>query len=319
MIIFLHGEDSFRSLQRLKQLKDSFVQKYDKSGINVERLDQDKLDFADFQKAMVATGFLAKRKLVIIKNLLSGKQNKETAKQIIDYLPDKAEKDDNIIIFWEGQEIKKSAGLKRLQKLAKEAKNYSWLSGAELTRWIRAEVKKQKGKISTAAVTALQNRVSSNLWQMKNEIDKLVSYKGKQEISEKDVSLFVRSKFDDNVFHLTDALGQKQAKMALKLISDQLELGNNARSLLATLSWQFRNLLLIQEQVELGNNNNYQIASELSLHPFVVKNSLNQLRHYDQQELKAIFQKLLDLDFKLKTSRADPQTLLDLLVAEVCS
>ncbi|MBU1148721.1 hypothetical protein KKI23_01385, partial [Patescibacteria group bacterium] len=84
MVIYLHGDDSYRSLQRLKTLKEGFIKKFDKSSLNVVILDKDKLEFADWQKAVAASGFLAQKRLIVIKNLITNKKNKEVCQEIAD-------------------------------------------------------------------------------------------------------------------------------------------------------------------------------------------------------------------------------------------
>lgn len=318
MIMFLHGDDSYRSLQRLKILKEGFIEKFDKSGLNVVILDKDKIDFTDFQKAAAAAGFLAQKRLVVVKNLMSNKKSKEVLQEIADYLAPKNFKTDNIIIFWENKQIKSGVLFNKLKKVADKTEKFDLLDNLQLTKWVKKEIKDQKGQIDLPALRLLIEMVGNNLWQMNNEIDKLVSYKGNKEITKEDVELFVRAKFDEDVFHLTDALGNKNAKTALALIDDQLRSGNHPLALLATLAWQFRNLIQIQEKVESGESS-YSISSELGVRPFVVKKSLVQLRKFSFADLKAVYQGLLEIDIKLKTSRVDPKTLLNLFVVETCS
>ena len=99
MIILLHGDDSYRSLQRLKVLKEGFIQKFDKSGLNVVTIDKDNVSFEDFQKAVAAAGFLSQKRLVLLKGLMSNKVGKETLQQMADYIIPKNLTADNIIIF----------------------------------------------------------------------------------------------------------------------------------------------------------------------------------------------------------------------------
>ncbi|MFH1598632.1 MAG: DNA polymerase III subunit delta [Patescibacteria group bacterium] len=318
MIILLHGDDSYRSLQRLKVLKEGFIQKFDKSGLNVVTIDKDNVSFEDFQKAVAAAGFLSQKRLVLLKGLMSNKVGKETLQQMADYIIPKNLTADNIIIFWEPKQIKSGALFNKLKKAADKTEKFDPLDNLELTKWVKKEIKDRKGQIDLPGLRLLIEMVGNNLWQLNNEIDKLVSYKSGKEIKKEDVELFVRAKFDEDVFHLTDALGAKNVKTATELIDDQLRSGNHPLALLATLAWQFRNLIQIQERIESGTSS-YSVASELGIHPFVVKKSQVQLRKFDLAQLKLAYQQLLEIDIKMKTSRVDPKTLLNLFVLQVCS
>jgi len=318
MIIFLHGDDSYRSLERLKVLKEGFIKKFDKSGLNVVVLDKDLIAFEDWQKAVAAMGFLSQKRLVVVKNLMSNKKNKEVCAQVAEYLSDKKAKEDNIIIIWEPKQLKMGVLFNQLKKSADKIELFAPLDGSVLSKWVKKEILDQKGKITGPALKLLVDKVGDNLWQMKNEVDKLVSYKGSEEIKEEDVSLFVRSQLDEDIFHLTDALGNKNSKLAMQLIDDQLQSGNHPLALLATLSWQFRNLIMIKEKMDQSANS-YSLASELKIHPFVVKKSIGMLRQFSMDKLKETYQGILDIDVKLKTSRVDPEVLLNLFIIKTCS
>ena len=167
------------------------------------------------------------------------------------------------------------------------------------------------------ALDLLLALVGQDLWQMNNEIEKLVNYKKNKVINKEDVSLFVKTKYDTDIFKLTDALAEKKKKTALKLIHDQIESGENELYLLAMLSRLFRILVQVKE-VALEESNYYTIANRLNLHPFVAKKSLAQVSNFTFQELKNIYKNLLDIDLKIKTSQSNPRVLFDLFIFEVC-
>ena len=51
-------------------------------------------------------------------------------------------------------------------------------------------------------------------------------------------------------------------------------------------------------------------------HPFVAKKTLAQTKNFKTDGLKNIYQQLLNIDLKLKTSQVDPQVLFDLLIVK---
>jgi hypothetical protein len=86
MIIFLYGADSYRARQRLRFYRDGFKKKYDPSGLNVVRLDGEKLAMENFRKAVGSAGFLAKKRFITIENLISRNKNKKIQSDIVEYL-----------------------------------------------------------------------------------------------------------------------------------------------------------------------------------------------------------------------------------------
>lgn len=325
MIIFLHGPDTYRSREKLKFYRDGFRKKYDPSGLNAVTLDGGKLSFEEFRQACGSVGFLSKKRLVVVENLMSGNKDKKIQQDIVDYL-DKELTKDTVLIFWEEEEEggwkkkKKKARqphplLARLEKEREEI--FDLLTGEKINRWIRDEVKKRSGKIDSAAVLELASMVGPDLWAMDSEIDKLVNYKNKKNITAEDVRQIVKTKFDDNIFHLTDALAEKNAPFSFKLISDQIQSGSHELYILAMLMRQFRILLQVKEIIS-QEPNYYTVASRLGLHPFVAQKAILAARKFSLNELKKIYGLLLNIDIKIKTSQDDPRVLFDLLVMKVC-
>ncbi|PIS43094.1 MAG: DNA polymerase III subunit delta [Candidatus Kerfeldbacteria bacterium CG08_land_8_20_14_0_20_40_16] len=325
MIIFIHGEDTYRTQQRVTQLKEAFIKKYSHSGLNVVTLDGEDLTLSDFRNKCFSAGLLEKKRLIIIKNVVSQSSDKELLQGVLELIESKKFPKDNILIFWEGslneeKPKKGEASLKGalLKTLAKErAERFELLSIDELKKWTLKEIKERRGKIESGALEELVSKVGQDLWQMNNEIEKLVNYCSGRQIARQDVVAFVQSKFDENIFHLTDALGQRQKKQALKLIHDQLASGAEPLLLLSKFIWQFRNLIQIKEMIRQGRTS-AEITKELKLHPFVVQKTVPQANRFSEEELKEIYSGLLEIDFKLKNSDTAPALLFDLLVMKVC-
>jgi len=328
MIIFLHGPDTFRSRQKLQELKAKFIREIDKSGLNVAPLDGSRLEAQEFEKAISTSPFLAKKRLVIISDLIAKNQGQKIQKEILELL-NKNNLENTIIIFWEGDlggDSKKSrrskTSTRRSHLLAnrlkgeKYAQEFPLLTPAQTQAWASQAFKQRGGKISPNALTLLVDFVGNDLWQLNSEIDKLLAFKNNQLVEAPDIETMVKTKLDDDIFQLTDALGQKNSARALALISDQLQSGTSPTELLSKMVWQFKNLLILKTFVAKNGSgyNAERLTYQLKLHPFVIKKTLSQVDRHELTDLKTTYQRLLQIDYQLKTSQTDPQTLFDLLV-----
>lgn len=323
MIIFLFGEDTYRSTQKLEELKAKFMREVDSTGMNLVSLDGAKLKFEEFNQQVKASPFLARKRMVIIKNLISENKSKEIQKEVASLLDEdlKNKEDENILIFWESITKPKSEAKNALWKrLAKEkfAQEFEPLKPTQVSSWVEKEIKNRGGKIERSAVILLSATVGNDLWQMSNEISKLLNYAQGKIIIASDVDNLVKAKFDENIFNLVDALGNKNKKLALKLLSDQFSLDTNELELLATLIWQFKNLLLIKDlQKEKPHITQTEIARQIGIHPFVALKSLERVKNFSLEQLKSIYNQLLQIDYKIKTSATKPRLLFDLLIAQI--
>ncbi len=330
MIIFLFGPDTYRSRQRLKFYEEGFIKKYDPSGFNIVRLNGEKLSIETLNQTLVTPPLLAPKRMIIIENLIT--KNKEVSRETVPLLenlktgPD--EKNENIIIFWEelGEKNGKVAkGSDRtseplFKKLIKSplVEKFDLLSNPALIKWIKNQVKQAGGQIKEEVIRDLVALVGNDLWQLERELEKLLAYKNKKLITESDVALLVKGKFDEDIFKLTDTLALKNKKRFLELLADQFSSGANEVYLITMLTRLFRILLEIKE-LSLRNPriSKFSLAEELGLHPFVVEKALSQVANYQEAELKNIYQRLLTIDFKMKTGQAKPRLLFELLAVEL--
>jgi len=323
MIIFLYGEDTYRSNQKLQQIKAKFLKEVDSAGLNLTTLDGAKLKFEEFNQQVKASPFLARKRMVIIKNLISENKSKEIQKEVVNLLNQESQDkgEDNILVFWENKDHSKSKSKNALWgRLIKEklAEEFEPLRPAQLNAWVKKEVEKQDGKIDNQAISFLAATVGNDLWQMANEITKLLNYCQGKPITITDIENLVKAKFDDNIFNLVDSLGNNDKKLALKLMSDQFNLEADEIYLLSMLIRQFRILLEIKDLLNQHPRITKDlIAKELQIHPFVAQKALWQVKNFTFEKLKQIYQLLMDLDFKLKTSQAKPRVLFDLFIAQI--
>lgn len=323
MIIFLYGEDTYRSSQKLTEIQNKFKKEVDPSGLNLTVLNGSGLKFEDFNQQVKASPFLARKRMVIIKNLISENRSKSIQKEIVELLDQESKNpdQDNIIVFWENTDYSKSKAKHALwERLKKEkfAQEFKPLSPRELNGWLEQAVKERQAKIEKAAISLLAASVGNDLWQMNNELEKLTNYRQDKIITVNDIETMVKAKYDDDIFKFIDALGNNNKKQAVKLLSDQLNSGAEELYLLAMFIRQFRILLLTKDlQTDQPTITKDKIAKELQIHPFVAQKALYQARNFTAGQLNNIYQMLLNIDLQIKTTSTKPKLLFDLFIAQI--
>lgn len=328
MIFFLYGDDSYRSRVKLKQIEDKF-KKTDKSRVNFVRIDGEKNLWRNIEKEIIAPPFLHDKKLVIIENFL--KKRGQKFDEAVIFLKGEKISDGTVVVFWEDSKPDLRTAIFKFLSQPKQAEKFDFLDAVKLRKWITEAAVEREIKIEPRAVEAIISLVGSDLWQMSGELDKLAAYSGGRKeknnlVTAEDVAIFVKGKFDENIFSLTDALGTKNKKLVFKILNEQIEAGLEEGYIFAMLVRQFRILLQIKELVSgdysfLSPNDpgvKQKISLELGLHPYVVQKTLYQAKIFSLGELKKIYSKLLVLDMKMKRGNFNPRAFLDLFMAEVC-
>ncbi len=332
MLIFLYGPDTYRSQRKLNEIINHYKEIH-KSGLNLRYFDGESLDFQDFKEEIETVSMFREKKLIVLKDLFSNKDfQEEFLKQGKKFVNSQ-----NIILIYEKKEIdhirrqktakemsgkqtskgieEKNAFLKFLKKNSKYQK-FEPLTDEGLKTWAKKEFLKQGAEIEPEALELFVAYIGNNLWQMENEIKKLVNYKNGKRIKREDIELLVKPEIETDIFKTIDAISEEKKNRALFLLHQHLEKGDTPQYLLAMISFQFRNLLIIRELIE-KNTPYYKIINKSKLRPFIVKKSYQQAQRFTFRQLKKIYQKIFQVDLSMKTGKIDPQIALDLFIAEI--
>jgi DNA polymerase III subunit delta len=334
MIIFLYGEDTFSSRKKLKEIKDKFLREVDPSGNSLVTVEDENASVEKINELVSVSSLFARKRMVVVEGLLAGK-NKGASEQILDFLKNnfepthKTKSDisaDNILVLWEGQAEEKNIRSKLFEFLSQQkfAYNFKKLSNTETINWVRKETELRSAKIKPQAASILTSFFSGNLWQLDNEIDKLINYKtGKNKqsggeiiIDEDDINILVRGNVDENIFALTDAISAKNKALAASLFEKEIEAGVADINLLRMIIRQFRILLLVRQCLDKSYTSR-KITSQLKLHPFIIQKSLTQVRNFSVPTLKNILNRLIEIDQGIKTGQIEAKSALSILLAKI--
>jgi len=318
------GANDYEIFEQVKLWSEVFSKKY--SGLNIAKFDykekgnKDEL-IKDIKNALQVNSLFGNNKLVILKNFLDIKINKDLQELLLSSI-DKLS-DGFFAIFIEDDKPDARGKLfKAIKDLEKkkiaEVKEYLLPRNQDLIIWVKKAVEKENALFNPKALELLIAMVGNDLWQLDCEIKKLSNYNhvnlDNHEIMVVDVDLLVKGKFNDDIFQLMDAIGTKNRAKALKLFQDQIDSGANDVYLLTMLERQFRINLQIKEALSQGNLSANELASELHMHPFVVQKTMQQCGKFSLPELKDIYNKLLDFEIKLKTAKINFELMFDLMI-----
>src|SRR3989339_599557 len=350
MIIYIHGPDTFRSRQYLKEQVEKFKIARDPQGYNVVFTDATHDEPGKILGEISSAPFLADKRMIVVENILACK-DKDFMGTLIEMVKNNKVPESNIVLFWQGEDkskIKEVDELEKLLKKEKYAKEFEMLAGAQLSVWIKQEFVKSKSAVSMPALNFLAQNAGGDMWRLSSLIAQLSAYVGTsfqchpelvsgspdsdemlkqvqhdkkttgREVGVEDVKLFLDEKVDDNVFNMVEAVVSGNRKQAYKLLTEQRRLGEEDGKLFGLILWQFRILVNLRSLFETEDNLTAdQMAKQLGLHPFVVKKNLALVKRMSSARLKEIYEMLLDIDKKIKTGRGDLGLLVDVLVGRL--
>lgn len=346
MIIFIYGDDTFRGSRKIKELKQGFLEKRQAGEDSVSFVNGAEAEIREFNEKISSASLFSSgnKRMIIVEKSFSNKKLEE----IVEYFKQKEKSEDqNVVVFWEpgiktkkkgykfqtvmvdssGREkplTKKASAWFEFLKKQKFVQEFSSFSNNDAAKWAKEEIKKRGADISNKALNYLAGVTGSNLWQLDSEIDKLINYKSGQveksdetvEIQLEDVQELVKGAFDEDIFALTDAISNNDKKSAVELLEKQYEAGLSDHYLLNMIVRQIKILLQIRGALDAGENSR-NLASSLGLHPFVVQKGMNQVRRFNIQTLKKALNKLVEIDYSLKSGQGEAKTMLDLFILKI--
>jgi len=192
-----------------------------------------------------------------------------------------------------------------------------------LPGWIRARVEESGKTIPADAAQTLVVLAGGSLRELASEIGKLVSYAGdRRAITSEDVRAVASHVAEATVFELMDALGRRQADLALRLLQTVLAeeapvkvlfmLGDQIRMLLKTKT-------LLERHAAPGRRPpQAAIREALGTRAFLFERYKAQVEAFGRLDVSRVLGLLMETDTEIKTGQKPPRLALETLIVGLC-
>lgn len=181
-----------------------------------------------------------------------------------------------------------------------------------ITNYIKEELKKENYQLQD--INYFLNKVGNNLYNAKNELNKLMMYKlDSKEITNQDVDKISVKSLEEEIFALTDAVIFINTSKALNLLEDFLKHGYEEIQIILLLASQFRFLFQVKRLLNKGKSE-AEIAKILEVNPYRVKFTVKKLYTYTESMLLEYIQKLAKIDHDIKLGLMDKKLALELFI-----
>jgi DNA polymerase-3 subunit delta len=332
VLILLHGEDTYRSRQRLRVLREAFQKKFDPHGFGMVRVNAPEAEPERIRTLLTNQGFFAKRRLVVLERVAEASSAVQA--ELSPLLKDAAKGEDPIVIRWEGKKLnstkttrsrtrraapKKPTAVSNASKsetaaelAPPEAKveEFPLLVGPALTRWYLDSARARGFTLTTATAVEMVRRLGSDLWSGATNLDKLNAGRVGTEVDVPLVETLVVGTIPPGAFALTDAVAERRTTLAVTLLTHELAAGAAPLALLAQLTRQFRILVMVGSE----NATPAALAKRLGLHPYVAQKAAASARRFTPAEVLERFRELLDLERQFKSGHPNPALALERFV-----
>lgn len=271
------------------------------------------LDASEVVAAASTLPAFSDKRVVIVKGAESIKE--AVQKELIPYIQDPLSSTCLVFVSLAGKVDKNSLFIKCLNEKG-YLKALNRLSERELALRVRKEAGRQGKSISDGAVDKLIATAGDRLRDVKGELDKIILFAGeKSEIDARDVEDAGLDCREETIFGLSDAIGTKDVKSALRIF-DKIS-AEEPLKVLGAISRQIRILLKIKA-LQRKKTSSQAMPSILGVPPFSLESYVKRSRHFTEKELESAIRKLSRADIDLKTGRRPESIVLPSLIMELC-
>jgi DNA polymerase-3 subunit delta len=169
-----------------------------------------------------------------------------------------------------------------------------------IPKWIESEINSRGMSISPVGVILLSEYLGNDLGKINNELDKLsINLPEGSKISEQEIEDNIGISKDFNLFELQNALAARDTLKAFRII-DYFE-ANPKDHPLQMISVVLHNYFIkVFKYHQIKSDDNKKIASELGVHPFVVKEYVKAGRMFSATKVVNIISDIRELDLRSK-------------------
>lgn len=181
-----------------------------------------------------------------------------------------------------------------------------------LINYINDELNKEGYKIED--INYFINKVGKNLYNAKNELNKLMMYKlDTKNITNGDIDKITIRSIEEEIFALTDAVILKNTSKALNLLEEFLKKDYEEIQIIMLLASQFRFLFQVKRLLNKGKSEG-EIARILEVNPYRVKFTVKKLYSYTEGMLLDYISKLAKMDHDIKLGLINKRIALELFI-----
>lgn len=332
-IYLFYGEEKYLIDYSINLLRQNYVS----DGLEILNyivLDGEIIGMEDIYDACETLPFMSEKKIVIIKNLgifggkgkgsvseeFKGKEN-----ELKDYIATLEDYISLVFVEKRGNIDRRKGIIKTINKFGKVVE-FTRLRGKDLNNWVKDTFKKHGKTVSYYDLnyfiqnsSYLDREGNKNLYDLKNEISKIVNFTGdKKEITKKDIDETMTKSLDTNIFSLLNSIGEKDINNSLKVFHEMCVSNEPIPLILYMIIRQLRLIFMLKLLKEKGYDKKTAMR-KLKIGDYQYNIFLKQSRNFSKSQLEKALILCLESDEKIKSGIMDGELTLEVLIVKMCS
>ncbi|CRX39232.1 DNA polymerase III subunit delta [Estrella lausannensis] len=287
------------------------------SGVTVIRLNPEKEGVAPLLNELLTLSLFQGMKLVVVEE--ADKIAKKEQERLNDWIKGSAK---GACLALVSSSLRKNSALFQLVEkygvILDVPEVKPWAKEKQAVEWILSKAEERKASLDPAAAALLVEWIGSDKDTLLMELEKLTLYTdGKRKISCKDVSALSEAVSKESVFKLAEALFNRDARKAISIQSALKREGIQAIAEIKMLRQQFE--VELQVAILASEGHDEAIAALFPyMKGFILQQHKKQALTYGAASLRKGLIAIDKAELMLKSVPADPEMIVDKLIAELC-
>lgn len=308
-VYLLYGDEDYLKIRYRQRLLDAIVPKSD--DMNRNTFTGNKNDIRDIIASGETLPFFAERRLIFLKDTGYFKSGGGEMTKYVQNIPE------HLYLVFEESEVDKRNALYKAVGKAGRAVEFKTQSSEALANFVLKRLANTGKKIRKSDMEYFLSRVGSDMSNAANEADKLISFLGNRaEVTREDIDAITTAQVENKIFVMVRNVTQKNAPEVMRLYSDLITLKEPPLKILALLSREYEKMIRIKDLHD-SHRNAREIAGEVGMPEFAVKNSIRVANQSSMEELVSSFSKCVDTEEKIKTGFIEDGIGVEILLAEL--
>lgn len=321
--LFIGAEEYMMNIA-LANLKSKYIEE-SLEALNYTKLEGKDTFLEDLINACETLPFMSSKKIVILKDVTAFLENGngDFEKRFYNYIDDLG--DYLILILVDNTStIKKNNKIYKYFNKNKRAVEFTKLLNNDLIRWTNSILKKNNKSMSTSNINYFidhssyrSKNISVNLFDIENELLKVINFSNKQEIRKEDIDKVLIKSIDTNIFELLNAINRSDADAAINIFNEMHLSNEPIPRIFYMITRQIR-LLLGYKLYKSKGYDERNIQTKIGVKDYEFNKIRVQSSNFETEQLEGIMEYLLQMDLKLKTVSNQAKLEMEILLVKLC-
>ena len=301
----LYGEESYLIKLYRDKLKDAILG--DSWQMNFSRFEGKDIDLKEVNDIAQTLPFFNDNRLILVDQSGLFKAQSDLA-DILAKAPTST-----VFIFTEQEADKRNKAYKLINDRGTISEMKS-LDAANLRLFVVSLLKPSNKMITQSICDYLLDKTGSDMENIKNEVEKLISFTlDRDTITKEDVETVVTTQVTGKIFQMMDAIGLKQQGNALALYYDLLSVREKPSHILFLIMRHFNILLQVKELVSHGFAPRL-ISDNVGIPGFAVSKYISQTKNFSREQLCKSLKLAADTEEQIKTGQINDKIGVELMI-----